>query len=132
MTVAIDQHGAGWIDEGVGDRFCLLLRQYRVRAGLSQNALARQAGVDPAYINRLERQTTIRTHPSRRVILSIADVLDLSRDRTDDFLYAAGLAPTRDWRAIADRAMVVMRERLDTLTLDEVDRGRHPAIIATR
>ena len=34
--------------------FSALLREFRSRAGLSQNALARRAEIDPAYINRLE------------------------------------------------------------------------------
>src|SRR3954454_14682080 len=36
------------------DEVGLLLRGWRERAGLSQNALARRMAVNPAYVNRLE------------------------------------------------------------------------------
>ena len=44
------------MDAAARDRspFGVALRQARVRAGLSQNALARRAGIDPAYVNRIE------------------------------------------------------------------------------
>lgn len=83
-----------------------MLAAYRRRCGLSQNQLARAAGVDPAYINRLERDTDgVKGMPSRRVVLSIWEALvDFSRfiheapgpigplDR-DRLLSAAGLIP---------------------------------------
>ena len=36
------------------EEFAALLRRWRERAGLSQNALARRMGLNPAYVNRLE------------------------------------------------------------------------------
>jgi transcriptional regulator with XRE-family HTH domain len=36
------------------DEFAGLFQRLRERAGLSQNALARRMGVNPAYVNRLE------------------------------------------------------------------------------
>ena len=57
--------------------FGALLRSLRVRSGLSQNQLARRAGVDPAYVNRLERASpTSSSLPSRKVVLALADTLD--------------------------------------------------------
>lgn len=77
-----------------GQSFGQLLRTLRTREGLSQNALARRAGVDPAYVNRLERAPPTSTAlPSRRVVLSLASALDVSRTSTERLLVAAGLCP---------------------------------------
>lgn len=69
---------------------------------LSQGDLARQAGIDPAYVNRAERSGAI---PSRKVVLKLAEVLQLSDAERDRFLFVAGHAPVTDWQAVAeDRA----------------------------
>ena len=48
------------------------MRSLRVRMGLTQNQLARRAGVDPAYVNRLERASATSTSlPSRKVVLAL-------------------------------------------------------------
>src|ERR1051326_8791381 len=70
---------------------------------LSQSDLARRAGVDPAYVNRLERGTTSRrdgrTHtPDRTIVLALAEVLDVSVRQADWMLFAAGCAPQTDWQ----------------------------------
>lgn len=75
------------------------LRRYRVAIGLSQNALARTAGIDPAYVNRFE--TGKPGSPSRNVVLNLAEALGLDLYQTDRLLYDAGLAPQNDWQAIA-------------------------------
>lgn len=52
--------------------FNKLLRYYRVMVGMSQNQLARAAGVDPAYVNRLERAPDDSTSmPSRKVVFAL-------------------------------------------------------------
>jgi transcriptional regulator with XRE-family HTH domain len=68
---------------------------------LSQSALARMAGIDPAYVHRLERGGK---SPSRTVVLALAEVLDISQSETDRFLVAAGLAPQGDWQTRAEAA----------------------------
>jgi transcriptional regulator with XRE-family HTH domain len=75
-----------------------LLKRLRVRAGLSQNQLARQSGVDPAYVNRLERSTMpTGNQPSRRVVLGLFESLFAAHgaraDDRDRLLVAAGLCP---------------------------------------
>jgi DNA-binding XRE family transcriptional regulator len=75
-----------------------LLKRLRVRAGLSQNQLAKQSGVDPAYVNRLERQTTpTGSQPSRRVVLglfaSLFEAHGAAVADRDRLLVAAGLCP---------------------------------------
>jgi transcriptional regulator with XRE-family HTH domain len=92
----------------VSESFGALLRRHRLSAQpdgprarqqscLSQNQLARLAGVDPAYVNRLENRQTGCTGgpqlPSRAVILRFADALELDPDERDRFLRAAGHAP---------------------------------------
>ena len=74
--------------------FGQLLRSLRVRAGLSQNQLARRAGVDPAYVNRLERAPAESTaFPSRRVVQALAEALDAGPVDAERLLVAAGLCP---------------------------------------
>jgi transcriptional regulator with XRE-family HTH domain len=74
--------------------FGALLRSLRVRSGLSQNQLARRAGVDPAYVNRLERASpTSSSLPSRKVVLALADTLDVGPVDGERLLVAAGLCP---------------------------------------
>jgi transcriptional regulator with XRE-family HTH domain len=72
----------------------------RLEAGLSLNQLARRAGVDPAYIHRIE--SVARTHtkppnrpplPRRAIVLSIAAALGMDRRQTDELLTQAGYAP---------------------------------------
>lgn len=74
--------------------FGTLLRSLRVRAGLSQNQLARRAGVDPAYVNRLERAPAASASlPSRRVVLAFAAALEVGPVDRERLLVAAGLCP---------------------------------------
>jgi transcriptional regulator with XRE-family HTH domain len=80
---------------------------------LSQSALARMAGIDPAYIHRLERGSK---PPSRTVVLALAEVLDISQNETDRFLFAAGLAPQADWQTRAEAAeakLDIIRQAFD-------------------
>lgn len=84
-----------------------------VTASLSQNELARRAGVDAAYINRLERGSHA---PSRAVVLALTAVLELDLAETDRLLFAAGLAPATDWQARAEAAeakLGMIRQTLD-------------------
>jgi transcriptional regulator with XRE-family HTH domain len=64
------------------------LQAARQRAGLSQNQLARLAGIDPSYLNRIERGE--REPPRREVVEALADALGLSPDAADDLLVSAG------------------------------------------
>ena len=74
--------------------FGALLRSLRVRIGLSQNQLARQAGVDPAYVNRLERASPSSSSlPSRKVVLALAETLEAGPVDVERLLVAAGLCP---------------------------------------
>jgi transcriptional regulator with XRE-family HTH domain len=115
------------------ESFAALLRALRLETGLSQNGLARRAGIDPAYINRLERPGQLRrggqpirgSLPSRAVLCRVARVLGLDLIATDRLLYAAGLAPSIDWQTRAERAEAQLR--VIAVALDELD-GR-PSLV---
>ena len=78
--------------------FGALLREVRSRAGLSQNALARRAEIDPAYVNRLEKPARTRASragglPRRPVVLRLAAATELGPVDADRLLAAAGHCP---------------------------------------
>lgn len=106
------------------ETFGAMLRRHRIKAALSQNELARQAGCDPAYVNRLERGLTQnksgRLHlPNRTIVLAFAEVLDVSQAEADRLLYAAGLAPQADWQTRAEAAeakLDIIRQTFDLPT----------------
>jgi transcriptional regulator with XRE-family HTH domain len=65
-----------------------LLRQFRMRAGLSQKELARRSGLNSSYLNRIERGRV--DTPSREKIAALAAQLGLAdaRERSALFLVA--------------------------------------------
>lgn len=89
-----------------GQPIAAIIRALRIRAGLSQNQAARAAGIDPAYVNRLEHGH--QTRVSREVALDLAGVFGCGRLETDKLLYSAGLAPVNDWQS----AYSSLKERL--------------------
>ncbi len=74
-----------------GEAFGALLQAFRRRAGLSQGALAKLAGIDPSYVNRLERGE--REPPKREVVEALIAALQLPPDDADRLLVAAGHLP---------------------------------------
>ena len=98
-----------------------LLRDWRERAGLSQNALARLMGVNPAYVNRLEHGG--RGAHNRDLLESAADALGLSVAERDQFLAAGGHWPSALERlGPADPALRLVADLLADPALD--DRAR--------
>lgn len=108
-----------------GETFAAMLRRLRLAAGLSQNQLARQAGCDPAYINQMETGSGYRRKDgqpnmvSRALVLSIAEVLDISQGQADRLLFAAGLAPQADWQTRAVKAEVRLAAIREALAEDD-------------
>lgn len=84
-----------------------MVRRLRLEIGLSQNQFARRSGVDPAYINRIEKQDG-HASPSRAVVLRMSDVLGLDVDEADRLLYAFGHAGRVDWQAAWERVAAAM------------------------
>jgi transcriptional regulator with XRE-family HTH domain len=68
-----------------------LLRRLRIGRGLSQNRLARQAGIDPAYISRIERGGC--RPPGRAIVFAIAEGLGAPVPDRERLLVAAGYCP---------------------------------------
>lgn len=73
-----------------------LLASARTRAGLSQNGLAHAAGVDPAYVNRIEHGRAV---PSRHVLIDLWAATDADDDELDRALAGAGYLPLAVTRA---------------------------------
>ena len=73
------------------EEFGRLFQRWRERAGLSQNALARRMGVNPAYVNRLEHGG--RGAGNRELVETAAEALGLSPSERDTLLGAAGHWP---------------------------------------
>jgi transcriptional regulator with XRE-family HTH domain len=99
--------------------FGAVLRELRIENGLSQNALARRAGIDPAYVNRLERAPAQSTNlPSRRVVLDLAEAMELGPVGRERLLVAANLCPESiarlgEWdQTLGDVAGVLANPRL--------------------
>lgn len=73
--------------------FGILLRSLRLSAGLSQNVLAKRAGIVAAYVCRLEQGEHAWRHPSRAVVTALARALGLDAYDTAQLLAAAGFWP---------------------------------------
>lgn len=74
------------------DSFGHELKRLREAAGLSQNALAKSAGLNASYINRLESGE--REPPRPETVILLAEGLGASREERDRLLVAAGHLPT--------------------------------------
>jgi transcriptional regulator with XRE-family HTH domain len=71
-----------------------MVHALRLAAGLSLNQLARRAGIDPAYVHRIEARAAERPPlPRRGVVSALAVALELDAQRTDELLAQAGYAP---------------------------------------
>ena len=68
--------------------FAELLRAFRERAGLSQEALAEKAGLTPNAIGALERSQ--RRHPYPNTRKALAEALDLKDGEKELFMHAGG------------------------------------------
>ncbi|MFO0618407.1 MAG: helix-turn-helix transcriptional regulator [Polyangiaceae bacterium] len=88
------------------------LRHWRVRAGLSQLALASEAGTTPRHLSFLE---TGRSRPGADLVLRLATALDVPlRDRNALFA-AAGLPPAFPALPLEADAMKPIRRVLDRM-----------------
>src|SRR5437870_10467249 len=80
--------------EAAAFAFGATVRALRVHGGISLNELARRAGVDPAYIHRIEARSGKRPPvPRRGVVVSIARGLAADARQTDQLLALAGHVP---------------------------------------
>jgi transcriptional regulator with XRE-family HTH domain len=94
------------------------LRRWRHAAGVSQLALAAQAGTTPRHVSFLE---TGRSRPGRPLVLRLADALDVPLRERNALLAAAGFPPAFPEHDLGDAAM-----RSVALVLDRVLRAHEP------
>ncbi|GAP64078.1 hypothetical protein ARMA_2501 [Ardenticatena maritima] len=103
--------------------FGLYLKTLRERAGISQEALAEEAGISSAYISQIESGQ--RNPPSPPILREMAGPLGVEYPV---LLYAAGYLRDEDLYALLLRAFEELfqigagREALDTLLRDLVER----------
>jgi len=113
--------------------FGAALRRYREERGLSQNALAKKAGVNVGSVNRLESGD--RSPGGPEMVLTLAQALDLPPMERDLLLAAAGQLPASITAAVlADPAFLVAAEILgdQRIPADERADFRAQIILAAR
>lgn len=93
---------------GVGE----LLRGWRERRRLSQLDLALEANVSARHLSFVE---TGRSKPSRELVLSLAEHLDVPFRERNNLLLAAGFAPIYDETPLAEASMVPVRHALQKI-----------------
>jgi transcriptional regulator with XRE-family HTH domain len=71
--------------------FAEQLKKFRLRSGMSQRAVARASGINPAIINRLESGDRQPSSPEQ--VTAIAEALGLPSEHADSLLSAAGYWP---------------------------------------
>ena len=74
----------------MADEFSALLHELRCARGISAHQLAKQAGVDRSYVNRIEAGERL---PSRHIAGILTQALNLTRADADRLMFAADLAP---------------------------------------
>jgi transcriptional regulator with XRE-family HTH domain len=89
-----------------------LLRQWRLRRGLSQLALASVADVSARHLSFVE---TGRARPSRALLLRLGEHLDVPLRDRNALLLAAGLAPAYPERGLADPPMAAVADAVARL-----------------
>ncbi len=81
--------------EAIALAFGATVHALRLQAGISLNELARRAGVDPAYIHRIEARGAQRPPlPRRPVVVAVAAALGSDARQTDQLLALAGHTPS--------------------------------------
>jgi transcriptional regulator with XRE-family HTH domain len=89
-----------------------LLRDWRQRRRLSQLGLALDADVSAKHLSFVE---TGRAHPSREMVLRLAERLDVPLRERNALLLAAGFAPLYRERPLADPELDDARRAIERL-----------------
>ena len=87
-----------------------LLREWRQRRRMTQMDLALEADTSPRHLSFLE---TGRAHPSREMVMRLAEKLDIPLRERNALLVAAGFAPLYRERALADQALDAARKAIE-------------------
>jgi transcriptional regulator with XRE-family HTH domain len=112
-------------------QFPELLRWYRQRAGLSQNRLARLAGIDPAYVNRIEAAAPDdAVVPRLPILAALGAALELTPAERDRLYFAAGrLPPALSRLGQWDSALAVVADLLTAPGLSPDDLAEFRAVL---
>lgn len=89
-----------------------LLRRWRERRLLSQLELSHQAGVSTRHLSYVENG---RSRPTAKMILHLAEHMDVPRGERDVLLLAAGFAPRHEGRGLEDREVAAVMDGLRDL-----------------
>src|SRR5215471_11944315 len=112
------------LDEGASAG--ALLREWRERRNLTQRQVASQSAVSARHLSFIE---TGRAHPSREMVLHLADRFDVPLRERNRLLLAAGYAPVFGERSLEDSEMAPVRGALERfLTAHEP----YPALVVDR
>jgi transcriptional regulator with XRE-family HTH domain len=103
-----------------------LLRDWRQRRRLSQLDVASEAAVSARHLSFVE---TGRSHPSRELVLHLADHLDVPLRERNALLLAAGYAPSYPQTPLDAEAMTPVR---DALALLLAGHEPFPAVVVDR
>ena len=87
-----------------------MLRVWRAVGGMSQLDLALQAGVSSRHVSFIE---TGRSTPSRKMVLRLAETLDLPLRERNALLVAAGFAPLYPESRLGDSGLAPVRRALE-------------------
>jgi transcriptional regulator with XRE-family HTH domain len=105
------------------------LAAVRQRVGLSQHALAKAAGVDASYVNRLERGE--RQAPDVALIRKFATALGLDASQTDALVVAGnGLPAALERLGALDPTIVLLADVLGDLSIPPSERADLRRIVA--
>jgi transcriptional regulator with XRE-family HTH domain len=107
---------------GVG----IMLQQWRKSRRLSQLALAAEATVSLRHLCFIE---TGRAHPSRTMVIRLADALDVPLRERNALLLAAGFAPMYHESALAGPELAAVRGALDAILTQQEP---YPAVVMDR
>jgi len=103
-----------------------LLKQWRERRRMSQLALAIDAEISSRHLSFME---TGRSHPSREMVLLLAEVLEVPPRARNDLLAAAGYAPMYRESNLDAPEMAQFRRALDFMLRQQEP---YPAIVLDR
>jgi len=106
--------------------FAAKLRRWREHRGLSQLALAGEAGVSQRHLSFLELG---RATPSRAMVERLAAALDIPLRQQNAFLLAAGFAPKWQQRDLAAPDMAEVASALDYALAQQEP---YPAVVVDR
>ncbi len=110
------QHSAKAIDPHLVSSFGMLLKQWRMKRGISQLELSLTSQVSQRHISFLESG---RSKPSREMVLGLADVLDVPLRQQNLLLTTAGFAPIHTETDLAAPEMSMIRKAIDLMLLKQ-------------